>query len=374
MTTYSLAFPVRPDQLTALRQAVHQADRQLRPYGMDGCRVTRGRADVMQWPDANGIPVGTVPCEEVTVTLPVPAYAGWTVVAQLDQAPEAGAVVAALPLFAETLAGVTPRCDACGDPDSTTSYVLRHEDGQTMQLGHTCVEPYAGLPAPALNTLWRLARWCLTVEPYEPGAVPPDLRISVDLALEYAAALTTEIGYVKRGGGAWTTADQVRTLLLGGADADTAGQLHNHLRAAGDVSAAAAAVRDWCRRGEDTTNDYRRKLAHAAEGDTVRPKDIGLLVSAVPMYLREAQRQLTRSDRESITATVTEVSPLPSDWGQRRRIRFVDGAGRLYAWESMTQPFPEEGQRLRVTGRVVRHAIRDGMTETYLTRCRVAPA
>ncbi|MFJ5811827.1 hypothetical protein [Streptomyces sp. NPDC093093] len=371
-SSMSLTFPVRTDQLAALRQAIEQADRQTRAHGLGGCHLTRGPVESMPWPDINGVPIGTVASQDVTVTLPLLQFEGWTVIAQVEHDPAAGSVVTALPPYEDEAADRIAHCDACGERGALTSYLLRHEDGSTMQLGTTCAGPYANLPVAVLRDLWRLIRWCTTVEPYEPGEVPPDLRLHVDQVLEYAVALTVQAGYVKRGEG-WTTAEQVRALLLGGAGREDLDQLHEHLRAAEDVAATAAAVRDWCRRGDTAASDYRHKLARAVARD-VAPGDVGLLASAVPMYLRETQRQLTAKDRESITATVTEVSPLASQWGERRRIRFTDGAGRLYAWDSMAQPFPDEGQRLRVTGRVVRNAVREGKVETYLTRCRVAPA
>lgn len=376
MTSFSLTFPLRSDQLPALRRAVDQADRQARAHGFEGFQLHRGPVEFMAWPDFNGVPVGRVPREDVTVTLPLLLFQGWVVVAEIDHDPEAGTTVTALPPYADELAGETPHCDACGEAGGAlTSYVLRHDDGQTMQLGTSCTEPYAGFTAAVLTTMWKLIRWCLTVEPYEVDTVPPDLRIHVDLALEYAAALTTAVGYAKRGGKSpMTTADQVRVLLLGGADRDVAQILHHHLRAAGDVVPLAGAVRAWCREGDDGGEDYRGKLARVAEQDTVAPRDIALLVSAVPIYMREAQRRLRKGDRTSVTVTVTAISPLPSRWGPRRLINLTDGAGCLYAWESMTQPFPQAGQRLQLTGTVTRHATRDGMAETYLSRCTIAPA
>ncbi|MGW3426120.1 hypothetical protein [Streptomyces phaeochromogenes] len=376
MTSVSLTFPIRPDQLTALRRAVEQADRQARAHGLNGCQLTRGQAEFMEWPDINGVPIGTVPCEDATVTLPLLHFQGWTVIAELEHEPEAGTTVTVLPPYVDEPVDVSPRCDACGESEGTlTSYLLRHDDGQTMQLGRTCTEPYAGFPAAVLAALWRLVRWCLAVEPYEAGTVPPGMRVDLGLVLEYAAALTTAAGYAKRGGDSpLTTADQVRALLLGSTDRDVVRQLHRHLRAAGDVSALAESVREWCRESTNDPSDYRRKLARVAQEDTADPKELGLLVSAVPIYMREAQRELRAGDRTSITATITEVSPLSSEWGQRRLIRFVDGAGCLYAWESMTKPFPKAGDQLRLTGRVVRTGARDGKVETYLSRCRVMPA
>lgn len=372
MTSTSLTFPVRNDQLPALREAIEQADRQTRAHGLTGCHLTRGPVEPMPWPDVNGVPIGAVAVQDVTVTFPLLQFQGWTVIAQVEHDGTAGNTVTALPPFEDEAADRIAHCDACGERGALTSYLLRHEDGSAMQLGTTCAGPYANLSVTVLRDLWDLIRCCLAAEPYEPGEVPPDLRLHVDQVLEYAVALTVQAGYVKRGGG-WTTAEQVRALLLGGAGREAVDQLHEHLRAAGNVEATAAAVRDWCLHGDAAASGYRRKLARAVAQD-LAPGDIGLVVSAVPMYLREAQRRLTTEDRESITATVTEVSPLTSQWGERRRVRFTDGAGRRYAWDSMTQPFPEEGQRLRVTGRVVRNAVREGMVETYLTRCRVAPA
>jgi uncharacterized OB-fold protein len=55
-------------------------------------------------------------------------------------------------------------------------------------------------------------------------------------------------------------------------------------------------------------------------------------------------------------------------------IEFCDNSGNVLVWFTSSAPEVEIGDRVRLTGTVKRHGEYQGVRQTVMTRCKVAPS
>ncbi len=239
----------------------------------------------------------------------------------------------------------------------------------------------AGIPPP------------LAVPPPEPtDDEPASIRLGrgigrTDEILRVALVIAEQYGWTSRRDAAErdtvATADLVYDALTG-TDADAA-QLRTQVEAhltRGTVRRAAAA-RDWAR-SQTETSDYHQTLRALAVDDTVNPRDLATLVSAVGGYLRHEHDQAVAATaagsqwqgNEGATVTVALARVLSAqsrstDYGTSQTLRMVDAAGNLYSWTTNTAPDVGEGDLVTVTGKVKSHQVWQQRRETQLTRVAV---
>lgn len=126
-----------------------------------------------------------------------------------------------------------------------------------------------------------------------------------------------------------------------------------------------------------------------AKGETVDPRHLPTLVSAIAGWHRDQEKEATEraaqnskpqgtvGERITTSATVTTVIELEERYygyhAQRRRlIKFQDPSGNVYVWFSSSATIPDKGDEVELTGTVKDHSIYNETAQTVLTRCRVA--
>ncbi len=208
-----------------------------------------------------------------------------------------------------------------------------------------------------------------------------------DEVLQVALVIAGQYGWTSRREaterGIVATADLVRDALTG-AGTDAA-----HLRAQvqanmtrGTVRRAATA-RDWARH-QTGRSEYQQTLRALATDDTVDPRNLATLVSAIGGYLRHEKDQAVASaaatsqwqgrEGTTVTAEVARVMSIHSrdtDYGTSLTLRMIDAAGNLYSWTTNTAPAVGEGDLVTVTGKVKAHQAWQQRRETQLTRATI---
>ncbi|WP_125264845.1 hypothetical protein [Streptomyces alboflavus] len=218
-----------------------------------------------------------------------------------------------------------------------------------------------------------------------------------------AAAVITARGYYQPASRQWEqmvpTVMDVEALLNGHA-------LLPRTRAGFERAAAqlderqVLAVLQWCLSATPDASPYRLKLARAATATHADPRDVGLLCSAYPVWLREQERaaraaqgatdsarsrhQGTVGQRLTATATVATVTEQPSKayaytTQARYLIKFRTTEGHILIWEARPRTsatLPQRGDQVEVTGKVVKHSTythrhHGPVAQTYLSHCKI---
>nr|PPQ62284.1 hypothetical protein C5F59_11615 [Streptomyces sp. QL37] len=348
--------------------------------------------------DLDGRVIGTRPAVTVTISGDIPRHHGWTVIARLDHDEEGETITSLFPGLPEQDAEAARQyraienfCHGCAVArHRTATYLARHENGEMRQLGTTCVEPCTGLPIKGLEALWRFGTLKDSDWDGEEGGIPADLRVPVIEVLRVTAAIVKTEGRLYSRSEQWKntqpTADGVEAYFF---DRKAPMDWRAAIDADPDAPTTAAAVRAWAVQGFGSLSDYRHKVGQLAKGETVDPRHLPTLVSAIAGWYRDQEKEATEQaaqnskpqgtvgERITTPATVTTVIELEGrTYGyqtQRRRlVKFMDPSGNVFVWFSSAADVPDQGDEVELTGTVKDHSIYGETAQTVLTRCRVA--
>ena len=363
----------------------------------------------------------------VTATLievgdsPPVKFDGWTFVATVEHDASTGINVVRRAPSAEGLDlpeatwVASNTCDHCGtNRRRNETFVVRHDDGQLIRVGRSCLKDFTGHPNPShLVTLVELERLVRSLRDDEGYDTAPAPRPSVDEFLAYAAHSIRRYGWVSRGAARDTsltaTADDAERQLWA---------VHKEERACRSVPVEdkpstndrerATAALEWVRSWDIETieSDYRRNLYAVAIKESFNQKSTGLLASAVSTHTRHLEQELERRElagrvanseylgdvgdklgrklskkdrdngataRPAWTAHVVGIREFASDWGGTTLVSLRDSEGNSATWWSSRDPEFPDGDGVAV-GDIVVVAGTIKKTELYTPRRGDAPA
>ncbi|MFF1423155.1 hypothetical protein [Streptomyces sp. NPDC058280] len=399
MNSAAMRFSIPATAESRVRQLVEATNARAAVHKLTAYSLDISAPFLADYHDPDGRLIGQRPTVTVTIFGEIPRHQGWTVVARLDHDEEGETILSLFPGLpdqdAEAVHGyraIENFCHGCKVArHRTATYLARHQNGEFRQLGTTCVEPYTGLPIKGLEALWRFGTlkdsdWDGDGE----GGVPADLRLSVVEVLRVTAAIVTQEGRYYGRSEQWKTirptADLVESYFF---DRKAPMEWRASIDADTDAPRTADAVRTWAVQGYGSLSDYRHKVGQLAKPETVGPRHLPTLVSAITGWHRDQEKDATEraarnskpqgtvGERISTTATVTTVIELEGrTYGyhtQRRRlIKFQDPQGNVFVWFSSAAAVPGQGDEVDLTGTVKDHSIYGETAQTVLTRCRVA--
>lgn len=398
MTSAAMRFSVPATAESRVRQLVEATNARAAVHQLTAYSLDISARFLADYHDTDGRLIGQRPTVTVTISGDIPRHQGWTVVGRLDHDEEGETLLSLFPGLpeqdAEAVRGyraVEYFCHGCKIArHRTATYLARHENGEFRQLGTTCVEPYTGLPIKGLEALWRFGTLKDSDWDGGEGGVPADLRLPVVEVLRVTAAIVTQEGRFYSRSEQWKntapTAELVESYFF---DRKAPMEWRAAVDAEPDAPSTAAAVRAWAVQGYGSLNDYRHKVGQLAKADTVDPRHLPTLVSAIAGWHRDQEKEATEraaqnskpqgtvGERITTTATVTTVIELEGrTYGyhtQRRRlIKFQDEVGNVFVWFSSAATVPDKGREVELTGTVRDHSIYGETAQTVLTRCRVA--
>lgn len=399
MQSAAMRFDVPAVEAGRVRRLVEATNARAAVHGLTAYSLDVSEPFLTDYRDPiDGRIVGKRRMVTVTIFGEIPRHDGWTVVARLDHDDEGETILSLFPGLPDHLADAVRGqrvldnfCHGCrAARHRTATYLVRHDDGEFRQLGSTCVEPYTGLPIKGLQALWRFHQvkdfdWDGDAE----GGYPADLRLPVSDVLRVTAAVVAQDGRFYSRSEEWRhvqpTADAVSAYFF---DRRAPMEWRAAIDADADAPVTAAAVREWAVQGYGSLNDYRHKVAQLAKGETVDPRHLPTLVSAIAGWHRDrekaaAERAARRSKpqgevgrRLTFAATVTAVIELEERYfgrrvQRRRLVKFQDREGNVYVWFSSAAAVPDPGDEVEVTGTVKEHGKYGEVAQTVLTRCRV---
>ncbi|MCZ4125995.1 hypothetical protein [Streptomyces sp. H39-S7] len=398
MTSAATRFDVPATAESRVRQLVEATNARAAVHKLTAYSLQVSASFLADYHDTDGRLIGQRPTVTVTITGDIPRHQGWTVVARLDHDEEGETLLSLFPGLpeqdAEAVRGyhaVENFCHGCKVArHRTATYLARHENGEFRQLGTTCVEPYTGLPIKGLEALWRFGTLKDSDWDGGEGGIPADLRVPVVEVLRVTAAIVTQEGRFYSRSEQWKntapTADLVESYFF---DRKAPQEWRAAVDAEPDAPRTAAAVRAWAVQGYGSPHDYRHKVGQLAKVETVSPRHLPTLVSAIAGWHRDQEKEATEraaqnskpqgtvGERISTTATVTTVIELEGrtygyNTQRRRLVKFQDTEGNVFVWFSSAATVPGKGDEVELTGTVKDHSLYGETAQTVLTRCRVA--
>ncbi|WP_234323525.1 hypothetical protein [Streptomyces sp. NRRL F-2580] len=398
MTSAAMRFSIPATAQSRVRQLVEATNARAAVHQLTAYTLDISASFLADYHDIDGRLIGKRPTVTVTISGDIPRHHGWTVLARLDHDEEGETITSLFPGLpeqdAEAVRGhhaIANVCHGCNIArHRTATYLARHENGEMKQLGTTCVEPYTGLPIKGLEALWRFGTLKDSDWDGGEGGIPADLRVPVAEVLRVAAAIVQQDGRFYGRSEQWKntvpTADSVEAYFF---DRKAPMEWRAAVDAEPDAPSTAAAVRAWAIQGYGSLSDYRHKVGQLAKGETVDPRHLPTLVSAIAGWHRDQEKEATEraaqnskpqgtvGERITTNVTVTTVIELEGrTYGyqtQRRRlVKFQDPQGNVFVWFSSAGTVPDQGDEVELTGTVKDHSIYGETAQTVLTRCRVA--
>jgi hypothetical protein len=338
----------------------------------------------------DGRTVGVRVTYPVVVSGPAPRLNGWTFLATLDHASEAGTVLRAVPgvEVPTQYREAGPDCDHCSlARNRHETFVVEHEDGRILQVGRTCLADFLGHVSPesvaSLATLLALAREA-GEEGSEGGFGASSSRLLVTRTAALAVAAVSQNG--------WVSAAEARAKEKGSTADDVRHELFHrtcptHADHKLDVTAAhlteATEAVEWARAFRDSgrdLSDYEHNLAVVMAGETFDAKNLGLVVSLIAVYRRHQERELRRvhqakvseyvgtiGKRETFTVTVLHRQEIGGAYGVSALHKLATPEGSVLAWFA-TKERLEIGRTYRIKATVKAHREWKGVKETLITR------
>jgi len=315
----------------------------------------------------------------VEVVGPQPKIAGWKFLAKLEHTSE-GTMIQKLsdePVPVQYREARCPACDHCNlNRIRRDTYVVKHESGETKQVGRSCLKDFMGHQSPEniaalcsyLEDLASVGEFDEELDDFSTGRVS-NYSLKSILAM-CACVIRTEGGYVSR-----AKAEESYPPRL-----STASRIHMALGKHASESVAikteemdwelAEKVAEWGAALEaDETNDYLWNLSVIGRLGIVNYKRVGLAASMVVAYNR-AMDLIEEKKRESFkpsdwfgqpkqkftnqTVRVLSVKEFDTQYGLSTKYTFATENGDIATWFTGTGFPVQDGSRVIGRGDVLR--------------------
>lgn len=279
------------------------------------------------------------------------------------------------------------------------TYIVQNtETGEFKQVGKSCLRDFThGLSADAVS------KYLSYFEELVEGEAPYDgchIEHYYDIRdiLCYTAETIRKFGYIRRTDDGWCTADRAFTYFRiehGLYHPLDERKIQKEMDEVG-FSADRTENREyadkalaWIAEQEESTN-YLHNLKTVCAMKYTTTKNLGILASLFPTYDKDLERQAEQRERERREAFAVKQSchvgsvgdrvsfkaadsrcmaSWDTDFGITRLYRITDDLGNIYIWKTGKllgdAPFT-------VTGTVKAHTSFNNVSETELTRCRIA--
>ena len=333
-----------------------------------------------------------IPMVVIKIHGEAPKFEGWTFLGTLEHT-ESGNLLKSVPgqRIPEDYRHVDRKCDHCKlKRIRKDTFVVEHEDGQTLQVGRQCVRDFLGHKSPENIVKWADFMVKLNDGEWEDdygfGGVfmKEDPTITLEDCLNMSAAVIREFGWVSatKAEAEWTMPTKERVN----------DQIFNRHKLKKDdlieVTDAdveiAAKAREWAKNVDPDGNDYLGNIKVIADNDYVGIRQIGIACSIIGTYKRtvekeERQKANFKNDhfgnpKERIDLTIKVLGIYENDgyYGVTWIHKMVTDAGHKATWFcSSYNGVLEQGKAYKVKATVKRHSEWQGWKETHVNRVKV---
>lgn len=306
-------------------------------------------------------------------TISLPELEGWTLIAVLDNV-EGENVVRKIDTNMQVPNHLHNGswCDYCQTQRFRNQTFLIHKEGVFRRVGSTCVDKFFGRSFQ--KALSDMVSFVSETESY--GSDMSGAFYDRTLVLRKAVAATLLYGFLPS-----THEDSTKNKVIA--------SLHN-MSAAYDVTLCAqtdSVVNEAAKlesfllelTEESCTSDYMQNLRIASKTQSINPKHIGIVVSAVKVFQKKERKVIDNhvsehvgiiGERKERLLTYVKHSEYLSVFGYTSFHSFVDEHGNIFVWKTTKQPDFEIGQSYRITGTLVEHSVFRGKNQNMINRCK----
>lgn len=341
---------IRKVNLPQLREHITKLCARAEKLGVDG-PVLNEHGEFVRDEEDNFGRVHKVTRVRITVDNPVFAYEGWRLLAVLDHSLAVGedgtpddVIVFHDPRADtdESFAHLSdPICTHCGVKRyRVRTFVIRHEDGRTMQVGTTCLKDFLGWTVKLYNTVLAFD----IDDEWTPGKPSP--YVELDRFLNVAASFIRVDGWRSRSkyGMGYATVDDTITRLF---DKNAHHKLKDKYKVTDDDRALAAKSIEWAAGLESIDNDYLHNLHIIAKSGMVHVNRTAGLAASIPFaFARQMEQEAKRKESQEVSdwigtpkerfkgldVTYVDCKVFDSYYGARWLHRFETDAGDVIVW------------------------------------------
>lgn len=324
----------------------------------------------------------------VEVTGEAPRLNGWSFLAKIEHSEEGNFIYSYGETLPKTYWTAPPICEHCHqERNRTVTYVLQNEKGEYKQVGSTCLKDFTGALDPHRKAAFLEGLYSLLSGEAFADDLDDDFYKGARRAhfihwkpvLSNALAVIDKYGYQNRDSD-FPTKEAVYQNIFPFNPTETILVTADHL-------IKASQIYEWALHNLDNPEtDYEWNLSMIVntEDGYFNLKYLGLAVSLVPYYNRKIQQELEKNtvkdseyqgevgDKITFSGTITRIIPLESGWGISYLHIFQDDKGNAYSWFASNGNQPgNQGDQVKVTGKVKKHEDYRGIKQTVLTRCKI---
>lgn len=272
-----------------------------------------------------------------------------------------------------------PVCEHCGRKINRvfTYVVINNKTGELKQVGKTCLEDYTGID---LVSALELKNFFHALEEAD-GEIDRDLRpdwryLSVLEAMQAAFYVVEKHGYIKKADVAEKRQPSTASRVLG-----TLYDIKERAYMGNKYKEMAQKAILWAKQFGECGSDYLHNIAVIANSEYVRVKNVGILASIAPAYMREKQNKNSGSEWqgeigkrfEVDISSATCTTKWDNGYGVTSLYNFTDNAGNIYIWKASKDIDEEIKAGIKhIKGTVKAHTEFRGVKQTELTRCIVS--
>lgn len=290
-------------------------------------------------------------------------------------------------------------CEYCGiNRYRTATYLVRNDDGDTKQVGSSCLKDFLGHVSPQqyanyAEWLADLAEFADSLEDENYGGVGGHWGYSlfpIENYLVFVAMAMRIDGWMSRGKardfGATATADIAWDMMTVRKFWEHKGNIQRYVRQDEDIVLAAKSL-EWAREWlpeNSKDNDYLWNLMVATKREVVDRRTIGIAASVISAYLRQMEKEITYQKRNeaaknsnyvgtlkarlTFNLTVTGIQFIDGEYGTTILYSFLDENGNILKWFSSRSLGLEQGETYRIMATVKAHQEYQGIKQTLVNR------
>lgn len=326
---------------------------------------------------------------EVEIAGEPPKLQGWTFLAVLDHASATANIIRKTPAAYDheidpKWRTAPPHCDHCGTTRTRKdTFLLRHDDGTTAQVGRNCLIHYIGHSDPNALAAYLefMADTIETAKEYaererdDVGRTPHLWSLERYVANVFAVAEAK--GFVSalraRNEEIPSTASSTIVNMLERDRSKRIPVTEAHIEQA---RAAIAHVREF----SGSMNDFMYNLWTALQPDVVHDRNLALVAALYSLWKREQERVVELAVRPSQfrgtigvrelfrNLKVVSIHDLPGDFSTTHLHIFQSEEGDIFKWFSSNKRL-NQGETYNVKGTVKNHQENRGRNETIINRC-----
>ena len=340
-----------------------------------------------------------VPMLDIKVTGAAPKFEGWTFLGTLEHT-EGGNILRSVPgeTIPEEYRNVERKCDHCKlNRIRKDTFVVRHEDGTTLQVGRQCVRDFLGHRSPENIVRWadfmvKLGDWDGGDNEFGIGG----FHIKEDPTVDMLDLLAVTHAYIKKFG--WVSAGEAevnfktptKTWVIDHFFPPTYPSMNAKWEAEKNMAKATDAdyefaenAREWALNVE-ATSDYLGNIKVIATNDYVGIRQFGLACSIVGVYKKKVEKDLKantefvnewfgeKKERLELTVKVLNTFEKEGYYGLMTIVKMVTNNGLRAVWfASGYANEMEQGKTYKVKATIKDHNEWKDMKETVVNRVKV---